>query len=290
MTFKSEEKSIEFKKYVKGLLQCTVCIKLIKTTPIHQCTDGHVICKDCIPKLNNVRVRDPLFFHFRKVCPTCRNYTTLSRNLIIEQVIEKLDEIQPENEELIEMPKIQKWGNGFSVSNFLNNESDVSLISDDTDAESIIELKENSSEFEKYVEDFLECPVCLELIKTTPILQCAEGHVICKDCIPKLYHCPICRNYSKLSRNLMIEQIIENFGEIQPENKELIEKPKIQKLAKRSISAKFKYIILGVILGAMLAATLAQFVHFLIKTNFLQNPCFSCIKTEKNSTLSLSSM
>ena len=31
----------------------------------------------------------------------------------------------------------------------------------------------------------------------------------------------------------MIEQIIENFGEIQPENKELIEKPKIQKLAKR---------------------------------------------------------
>ena len=36
----------------------------------------------------------------------------------------------------------------------------------------------------------------------------------------------------------MIEQIIENFGEIQPENKELVmEKPKIQKLAKRSISA-----------------------------------------------------
>ena len=53
-TSKSEEKSSEFKKYVKGLLQCTVCIKLIKTTPIHQCTDGHVICKDCIPKLNNV--------------------------------------------------------------------------------------------------------------------------------------------------------------------------------------------------------------------------------------------
>ena len=54
---KSEEKSSEFKKYVKGLVQCTVCIKLIKTTPIHQCTDGHVICKDCIPKLNNVRVK-----------------------------------------------------------------------------------------------------------------------------------------------------------------------------------------------------------------------------------------
>ena len=283
---KSEEKSSEFKKYVKGLLQCTVCIKLIKTTPIHQCTDGHVICKDCIPKLNIVRVRDPLFFHFRKVCPTCKNYTTLSRNLIIEQVIEKLDEIQPENEELIEMPQIQKWGNEFTDENFLNNESDALLISVDKDDKSIIELKEKSSEFEKYVEDFLECPVCLELIKTTPILQCAEGHVVCKDCIPKLYRCPICRNYSKLSRNLIIEQIIENFDEIQPENKELIEKQKIQKWAKRPISAKFLslIIILGVILGAILEF---GFIHFLIKAT---KPCFSCIKTEKNSTLSLFSM
>ena len=141
---KSEEKSSEFKKYVKGLVQCTVCIKLIETTPIHQCTDGHVICKNCIPKLNNVRVRDPLFFHFRKVCPTCKNYSTLSRNLIIEQVIEKLDEIQPENQELIEMPKIQIWGNGFTNANFLNNESDSLLISVDESKndESIIELKE----------------------------------------------------------------------------------------------------------------------------------------------------
>ncbi len=63
-TSKSEEKSSEFKKYVKGLLQCAVCIKLIKTIPIHQCTDGHAICKDCIPKLNNFRFRDPLFFSF----------------------------------------------------------------------------------------------------------------------------------------------------------------------------------------------------------------------------------
>ena len=162
------------------------------------------------------------------------------------------------------MPKIQKWGNGFTNANFLNNESDSLLISVDENDESIIELKEKSSEFEKYVEDLLECPVCLELIKTTPILQCAEGHVICKDCIPKLYDCPICRNYSKLSRNLIIEQIIENFDEIQPENKELIEKPKIQKWAKKPISAKFLslIIILGVILGVILLEL--GFIHFLI--------------------------
>ena len=89
-------------------------------------------------------------------------------------------------------------------------------------------LKEKSSEFKKYVKDLLQCPVCIDSIKTTPIHQCANGHVICKDCIPKLNNCPICRNDSTLSRNLMIEQIIENFGEIKPENKGLIKKPELQ--------------------------------------------------------------
>ena len=89
-------------------------------------------------------------------------------------------------------------------------------------------LKEKSSEFKKYVKDLLHCPVCIDSIKTTPIHQCANGHVICKDCIPKLNNCPICRNDSTLSRNLMIEQIIENFGEIKPENKGLIKKPELQ--------------------------------------------------------------
>ena len=226
------------------------------------------------------RVRDPLFFHFKKLCPTCRNYITLSRNLIIQQIIEKLDEIQPENEEHIEMPKIQKWGNGLTVANLFYDESDSLLISVDKDDESIIELKEKSSEFEKYVEDLLECPVCLELIKTTPILQCAGGHVICNDCIPKLYHCPICRNYSKLSRNLIIEQIIENVDEIQPENKELIEKPKIPKWANRSISAKsiINDAVRSIIVGVILFAILSGFVYFLISIF----PCFSCIEMEKN--------
>jgi uncharacterized Fe-S cluster-containing protein len=129
-TTKSEEKSSEFKKYVKDLLQCPVCIESIKTTPIHQCANGHVICKDCIPKLNN--------------CPICRNDSTLSRNLMIEQIIEKFDEIQPENKGLIKKPELQIWGNISTVAYSSNNDSDVSMMSVNDDNESIIELDNES--------------------------------------------------------------------------------------------------------------------------------------------------
>ena len=68
-------KTTEFEEYIKGLLECPVCMKPIKLAPIHQCTNGHVVCKDCIPKCNN--------------CPICRNNSAISRNLIFEQIVEK---------------------------------------------------------------------------------------------------------------------------------------------------------------------------------------------------------
>ena len=130
-TPKLEEKSSDFKKYVKGLLECPVCIESIKTTPIHQCANGHVICKDCIPKLNN--------------CPICRNDSTLSRNLMIEQIIEKFDEIQPENKGLIKKPELQIWGNISTVAYSPNNDSDASMMSDNVDNQSIIAVDSNES-------------------------------------------------------------------------------------------------------------------------------------------------
>ena len=57
---------------------------------------------------------------------------------------------------------------------------------------------QNSSDFEEYIRDLLECPVCMEIIKSVPVYQCANGHVICKDCIEKLNNCLICRNDSEL--------------------------------------------------------------------------------------------
>ena len=77
---------------------------------------------------------------------------------------------------------------------------------------------QNPSDFEEYIRDLLECPICLDTIKLMPIYQCTNGHLICKDCIEKLNNCPICRNDSPLARNLQLEIIVQRLQCIQPEN------------------------------------------------------------------------
>jgi hypothetical protein len=75
---------------------------------------------------------------------------------------------------------------------------------------------QNSSDIEEYLRDLLECPVCMETIKSVPVYQCANGHVICKDCIEKLNNCPICRNDSELRRSLKLENIVQRLEGIKP--------------------------------------------------------------------------
>ena len=94
----------------------------------------------------------------------------------------------------------------------------------------------NSSDFEEYIRDLLECPVCMEIIKSVPVYQCANGHVICMDCIEKLNNCPICRNDSELRRNLKLENIVQRLDGIQYENEKTTNaKPNLQKWGKGSV-------------------------------------------------------
>ena len=95
---------------------------------------------------------------------------------------------------------------------------------------------QNSSDFEEYIRDLLECPVCMETIKSVPVYQCANGHVICKGCIAKLNNCPICRNDSELRRSLKLEDIVQRLEGIQPENNQAnTAKPNLQKWGKGSV-------------------------------------------------------
>ena len=56
----------------------------------------------------------------------------------------------------------------------------------------------------------LECPVCFEVPETTPIYQCANQHIHCDKCHPKLDRCPICRITINLNdRSLLAEKIHE---------------------------------------------------------------------------------
>ena len=65
------------------------------------------------------------------------------------------------------------------------------------------------------LEDFkelLECPVCFETIDSVPIYQCRNGHVVCKNCHPKLETCPICRQlHDGPIRNLKLEEMVERL-------------------------------------------------------------------------------
>ena len=76
----------------------------------------------------------------------------------------------------------------------------------------------------------------METIKSVPVYQCANGHVICKNCIEKLNNCPICRNDSELRRNLKLENIVQRLEGIQPENEiTTTAKPNLQKWGKGSV-------------------------------------------------------
>ena len=78
--------------------------------------------------------------------------------------------------------------------------------------------KQTSSDFEEYIRDLLECPVCKETIKSVPVYQCNNGHVICNECIRELTSCPICRNNSKPARSLKLEKIVQRLEGVLPEN------------------------------------------------------------------------
>ena len=213
-------KTNEFEEYVMGLLECRCCSESINSGPIHQCTNGHVVCKSCITKLVN--------------CPICRNKSKLARNLIFEQIVENIGAMQLTNEGPSEKPKHQKWGQGQGsvgvsfASNEPKKEPSVKL-NLQLNSDTIESAEHGVSKFEEIIQNLLICPICIESIKSAPIHQCTNGHVVCKDCITKLGKCPICRNNSKLARNLIFEQIIEKFTTLKFAIEGPCEKPKIQK-------------------------------------------------------------
>ena len=66
------------KKHFKDLLECPICFHTIDSVPIYQCRNGHVVCNDCHPKLEN--------------CPICRDgqlYDGPIRNLKLEEIVKR---------------------------------------------------------------------------------------------------------------------------------------------------------------------------------------------------------
>ena len=83
-------------EYIRDLLECPVCMERIDSVPVYECANGHGICKVCIEKLYK--------------CPICRNDSEPVRSLKLENIVQKLKGIRPENVEPITAKP--KWGKG----------------------------------------------------------------------------------------------------------------------------------------------------------------------------------
>ena len=98
-TCNANQNPSDIEGYLRDLLECPVCNETIKSVPIYQCANGHVTCKDCIEKMNN--------------CPICRNDSALRRNLKLENIVQRLEGVLPENDgPATAKPNLKKWGKG----------------------------------------------------------------------------------------------------------------------------------------------------------------------------------
>jgi len=73
-----------------------------------------------------------------------------------------------------------------------------------------------------WVTKFLECPVCLEIIKDPPVYLCEKGHALCLTCREPLKAqdkpCPVCRGKLTDARNLVVENMLELLPKIKCKN------------------------------------------------------------------------
>ena len=97
---------------LRDLPECPVCLEEIRIIPIFECTNGHVICSDCIPKLQK--------------CPICRNESMPVRSSKSEEVILEIVGLQSEN--MPEKSQNLRWGLG-SQSNIESNVIRIETIS-----------------------------------------------------------------------------------------------------------------------------------------------------------------
>jgi len=76
-----------------------------------------------------------------------------------------------------------------------------------------IELSDNLIKKDD-LKDLLECPVCLRVPRSSPIFQCARGHVVCSECRPNVSTCPQCRDPLGNIRSLISEKMLEKLPSV----------------------------------------------------------------------------
>ena len=175
-------------------LECPVCMETPESFPIYQCTQGHIVCNSCYPRVEN--------------CPVCRVKKSLTiRALTAEKALKNLlQECRHQGCSILKLDiKEHEENCGIAEAN-ANFETFCS-------SNNWTQLKpaKKGCVCSKILKD-LECPECLELPDLVPIYQCAQGHPVCTHCYPKLGICPECLGKPKRKiRALVVEQILRKL-------------------------------------------------------------------------------
>ena len=111
------EENCPIKYNEEDLPECPVCYEEIKIIPTFECTNGHVICSNCIPKLDK--------------CPICRNNSMPVRSSKSEEII--LEVIGLLSENMPEKPQNFRW----SLEAQFNAESNEVQIRSETNGRTI---------------------------------------------------------------------------------------------------------------------------------------------------------
>ena len=78
------------------------------------------------------------------------------------------------------------------------------------------ELPQNANvSLEEYLADKLQCPVCMEAIRDSPVFLCTNGHQLCNTCRDRIKReekpCPVCKGQLTNVRARALERILDEL-------------------------------------------------------------------------------
>ena len=139
-----------------------------------------------------------------------RRITAVSRSAGIEPICfyRSMMETAEVGEEDEILSLVEGEGTGGQNTPWAGEEGDITEEEDEEEGEELntpeLDRKRKAEQLE-----WMECPVCLDTPRSGPIYSCRKGHIICKECQPKVTQCPTCRDRHTDCRSIIAEKLLE---------------------------------------------------------------------------------
>jgi len=205
--------------WLKRVLECPGCQEVMPKGPVYECgnEEAHSLCSHC--------------FKTTEKCPVCNGQLTTKRNLMVESIVDQMDQwvkTGPDTPEILALQSLEKLSlNTAKASANLGLKEAVTCAKQTQADEAVTCSNETQTDrsgpevktaaIPDWMEQGLECPVCLETIMDSPVFICEnpQGHSMCSGCHESLQNnedkkCPVCRKKLLMRRNVTLENMLEN--------------------------------------------------------------------------------